>query len=118
MSDILAFQANNNGKLQLAIHMEMAQVQTEWKNLTNPKRIAFFFFAQVSFKCLLLIHLEFLDVDEEPSADRKIDIDKIFTVHVSIRSFLKFLNCHVISKTTIACKSFLLSFSHSQVVSD
>jgi len=42
MSDLLAFQANNNGKLQLAIRTEMVQVQTEWKNLTNPKCIPFF----------------------------------------------------------------------------
>jgi len=53
MSDILAFQANNNGKLQLAIRTEMVQVQTEWKNLTNPKRIPF-----LSFKCLVLIYLD------------------------------------------------------------
>ncbi|KAF5350123.1 hypothetical protein D9756_009224 [Leucocoprinus leucothites] len=80
MSDILAFRANNNGTLQLAIRTETANVQTEWKNLTNPKLN-----------------------DDEPPPEEEIDMDKIFTVHVSIRSFLKFLNCHVISKTTIAC---------------
>lgn len=37
-------------------------------------------------------------MDEDPP-----DPDKMFTVLVSIRSFLKFLNSHVVSTTTIAC---------------
>jgi HUS1 checkpoint protein len=39
----------------------------------------------------------------------EVDPEKFFTVHVSIRSFLKFLNSHVISTTTIACMHFFLS---------
>lgn len=31
------------------------------------------------------------------------DPEKLFSVHVSIRSFIKFLNSHVVSTTTIAC---------------
>ncbi|KXN88314.1 Checkpoint protein hus1 [Leucoagaricus sp. SymC.cos] len=78
MSDILTFRANNAGTLQLSVTTETGKVQTEWKNLMNPK-----------------------DNDAEP--DKEIDMDKIFPVHISLRSFLKFLNCHVISTTTIAC---------------
>lgn len=32
------------------------------------------------------------------------DPDKMFTVLISTRSFLKFLNSHVVSTTTIACE--------------
>ena len=38
---------------------------------------------------------------EDPEHER--DPDKLFTVIVSIKSFLKFLNSHVVSTTTIAC---------------
>ncbi|KAF9444611.1 cell cycle checkpoint [Macrolepiota fuliginosa MF-IS2] len=80
MSDILAFRANNNGKLQVSISTETARVQTEWKNLLNPKLN-----------------------EEQAEEEGEKDLDKIFTVHVSTRSFLKFLNSHVISTSTIAC---------------
>ena len=35
------------------------------------------------------------------------DPNQIFTVLISTRSFLKFLNSHVVSTTTIACKYIL-----------
>lgn len=34
------------------------------------------------------------------------DPDQLFSVLISIKSFLKFLNSHVLSSTTIACESF------------
>ena len=39
------------------------------------------------------------------------DPDQMFTVLISTRSFLKFLNSHVVSTTTIACK-FLSKAMH------
>jgi len=36
------------------------------------------------------------------------DPDHMFTVLISTRSFLKFLNSHVVSTTTIACEKFLI----------
>lgn len=39
----------------------------------------------------------------EPEVAENPDPDKLFSVHVSIRSFIKFLNSHVVSTTTIAC---------------
>ncbi|KAG6816673.1 hypothetical protein H0H87_004033 [Tephrocybe sp. NHM501043] len=80
MSDILAVRANNNGCLQLSINTETVKVDTEWKHCTNP---------QTQSK---------REDSEEPR-----DPDQLFTVLVSIRSFLKFLSSHVVSTTTIAC---------------
>ncbi|KAF9233171.1 cell cycle checkpoint [Melanogaster broomeanus] len=39
----------------------------------------------------------------QPEASEIPDPEKMFSVHVSTRSFLKFLNSHVVSTTTIAC---------------
>jgi len=75
MSDILSIRANNSGCLQVSINTESVKVDTEWKNCKNPKM-----------------------TEENPP-----DPEQMFSVLVSIRSFLKFLNSHVVSTTTIAC---------------
>ncbi|RDB25543.1 Checkpoint protein hus1 [Hypsizygus marmoreus] len=80
MSDILAIRANNNGCLRLSINTESVKVDTEWKDCTNPKT---------------------QNIPEDP--EDAPDPDQLFTVLVSLRSFLKFLNSHVVSTTTIAC---------------
>lgn len=59
---------------------------------------------------------------QDPDADgdvAKPDPDHLFGVLVSIKSFIKFLNSHVLSSTTIACEfpepavgSHLLMFCH------
>jgi len=85
MSDILAIRASNNGRLQLSINTDSVTVDTQWTNCTNPKMAA----------------SQSQDDDDEPN--EKPDPDHLFTVLVSIRSFLKFLNSHVVSTTTIAC---------------
>ncbi|KAF8193332.1 checkpoint protein Hus1/Mec3 [Pholiota molesta] len=81
MSDVLAVQANNNKRLLLAIRTESVSVETEWKDCSNPET-----------------HNNEEADDEEPR-----DPDKMYTVYISTRSFLKFLNSHVVSTTTIAC---------------
>jgi len=85
MSDILAIRASNNGRLQLSISTDSVTVDTQWTNCTNPKMAA----SQSQ--------------DDEDESSEKPDPDHLFTVLVSIRSFLKFLNSHVVSTTTIAC---------------
>lgn len=80
MSDILSIRANNSGSLQISINTESVKVDTEWKNCKNPKM-----------------------TEEDPP-----DPEHMFSVMVSIRSFLKFLNSHVVSTTTIACVLFFL----------
>lgn len=43
-----------------------------------------------------------MDEDEENNLPK--DPEEYFGVHVSSKSFVKFLNCHNVSTTTIACK--------------
>jgi len=80
LSDVLAFRANNNNRLLLAINTESVRVETEWKDCPNPKT-----------------------QEEEAELEESQDPNKMFTVLISTRSFLKFLNSHVVSTTTIAC---------------
>ncbi|TFK19121.1 cell cycle checkpoint [Coprinopsis marcescibilis] len=82
MSNILAIRGNNNGGLQLAINTEGVKVETEWRNCTNP---------------------QMRDPNNEEEDPEEKDPDQKYTVHISIRSFLKFLNVHSVSSTTIAC---------------
>ncbi|KAL0571124.1 Checkpoint protein hus1 [Marasmius crinis-equi] len=86
MSEILSIRANNNGCFQLAINTESVKVETEWRNLTNPKMLR-----------------EGSSQNEEQPDNSPPDPDEIFGVLVSMRSFVKFLNSHAISTTTIAC---------------
>ncbi|KAF8135191.1 cell cycle checkpoint [Boletus edulis] len=86
LSDILALRANNSGKLQIAISTDTVQLETQWLGCTNPSM------RQAP--------------DEnapEPEVAENPDPEKLFSVHVSIRSFIKFLNSHVVSTSTIAC---------------
>ncbi|KAF9477730.1 cell cycle checkpoint [Pholiota conissans] len=82
MSDLLAFQANNNKRLLLAIRNDSVSVETEWNDCQNPAAA----------------EDEGNGDDEEPR-----DPNKMYSVCISTRSFLKFLNIHVVSTTTIAC---------------
>ena len=82
MSEILSIQASNNGRLHLSIHTDSVKLDTQWTNCTNPSAT------------------NVIDDDQE-TPDHP---DKLFIVLVSIRSFLKFLNSHVVSTTTIACE--------------
>ncbi|KAF9522845.1 checkpoint protein Hus1/Mec3 [Crepidotus variabilis] len=83
LSDILAFQANNNKRMVLAINTESVRVETEWKDCTNPRTN---------------------DDENENDPDREAqDPEALHSVLLSTRSFLKFLNSHVVSTTTIAC---------------
>ncbi|PPQ83987.1 hypothetical protein CVT25_000533 [Psilocybe cyanescens] len=80
ISDVMGFQANNNKCLLLSIRTESVHIETEWKDCQNPA-------------------VEKEDSDDEGDLP---DPDALFTVLISTRSFLKFLNSHVVSTTTIA----------------
>ena len=41
---------------------------------------------------------------DDPESERNKDPERLYAVVVPIRSFLKFLNSHVVSTTTIACE--------------
>ncbi|KAN0092609.1 Checkpoint protein Hus1/Mec3 [Tylopilus felleus] len=85
LSDILALRANNSGKLQIAISTDTVKLETQWLGCTNP--------------CMR-------QAPDENASDAEVvenpDPEKLFSVHVSIRSFIKFLSSHVVSTTTIA----------------
>ncbi|KAG7096541.1 hypothetical protein E1B28_003967 [Marasmius oreades] len=86
MSEILSIKASNNGLFRISINTESVKVETEWRNLTNPK----------------MAREESSQNAEEPQNSPP-DPDQTFGVLVSMRSFAKFLNSHAISTTTIAC---------------
>ncbi|KAL1674543.1 checkpoint protein Hus1/Mec3 [Schizophyllum commune] len=83
MSDVLAIRANGSGCLQLAIHTDDVSVDTVWRNCTNPK-------------------MPRADASSQDDAGER-DPDQYHSVFVNIRSFIKFLNAHVVSSTTMAC---------------
>ncbi|KAK2462481.1 hypothetical protein APHAL10511_005451 [Amanita phalloides] len=76
MANVLALRANNNKRLQLSIFTESVKVDTDWNNCVNPK-------------------VQHQEEERDP--------DQIFELCLSLKGFLKFLNCHVVSTTTIAC---------------
>ncbi|KIJ62874.1 hypothetical protein HYDPIDRAFT_30017 [Hydnomerulius pinastri MD-312] len=89
LSDVLALRANNSGKLQIAINTDTVKLETQWVGCANPP-------------------MGRVQADEDENAEvldqaEKPDPEKMFSVHLSIRSFLKFLNSHVVSTTTMAC---------------
>ncbi|KAG6372264.1 cell cycle checkpoint [Boletus reticuloceps] len=86
LSDILALRANNSGKLQISISTDTVQLETQWVGCTNPS-----------------MRQAPDDNAPEPEVAENPDPEKLFSVHVSIRSFIKFLNSHVVSTSTIAC---------------
>ncbi|KAJ3986570.1 checkpoint protein Hus1/Mec3 [Lentinula detonsa] len=83
MSDILAVRASHNGCLQLSINTESVKVDTEWKNCNIPQMMK--------------------EGASQDSANESPDPEQLFSVLVSVKSFLKFLSSHVVSTTTIAC---------------
>ncbi|TFL06872.1 checkpoint protein Hus1/Mec3 [Pterulicium gracile] len=85
MSNILAIKANNNKHLQLSIRTDNVNCETLWTNCANPN---------------MRQHEEHEEL-EEP--EEEVDPNKMFTVTVPIKGFLKFLNSHVVSTNTIAC---------------
>ncbi|KAG1778990.1 cell cycle checkpoint [Suillus placidus] len=91
LSDVLALRANNSGILQLSINTDTVKLETQWVKCGNPS-MAKHGIAQNDE-----------DDDAEDISLNKPDPDKMFCVLVSIRSFLKFLNSHVVSATTILC---------------
>ncbi|KAG8212922.1 cell cycle checkpoint [Butyriboletus roseoflavus] len=87
LSDVLVLRANNSGKLQLAISTDTVKLETQWVGCTNPS----------------MRHAPDQNAPESEVAPEDPDPEKLFSVYVSIRSFIKFLNSHVVSTTTIAC---------------
>ncbi|KII84360.1 hypothetical protein PLICRDRAFT_46253 [Plicaturopsis crispa FD-325 SS-3] len=89
LSDDLVVRANGAGRLVLGINTESVTLDTTWTNCANPK-MAREGATQGS-----------VADDDDPREDK--DPEELSSVLISIRSFLKFLNSHVVSTTTMAC---------------
>jgi len=89
LSDVIAVRANSSGCLQLSASTEVVKADITWNSCTHP-RIAADGASQIN------------DEDEAEGRERP-DPKQLFSVLVHTRSFLKFLNAHAVSKTTIAC---------------
>jgi len=91
LSDMIAVRANSSGCLQLSASTEVVKADITWNNCLHP-RIAADGASQANTG----------PEDEEQERERA-DPKQLFSVLVHTRSFLKFLNAHAVSKTTIAC---------------
>ncbi|KAL5485879.1 HUS1 [Sanghuangporus weigelae] len=87
MADVLCVQANHRGGLRLSVESDQVRVQTQWSKCIIPNLGSD------------RSHTDDPDPDPEPEKDA----NQWFSVHLSIRAFLKFLSSHVVSTTTIAC---------------
>jgi HUS1 checkpoint protein len=117
LSDVIAVRANSSGRLQLSASTEVVNADITWTNCSHPR------IGQSDSLVALLFCMGLLSTPTplffSPAADgasqanggdgdeqehERADPNKLFSVLVHTRSFLKFLNAHTVSKTTIACK--------------
>jgi len=85
-SDYVAIRANNSGTLQLSVSTDSVKTDVTWNGLSNPS---------------MNKDAAAANQEEEPSQEK--DPTTIFSVLLSVKDFMKFLNSHVVSTTTIAC---------------
>jgi HUS1 checkpoint protein len=111
LSDVIAVRCNNSGKLQISVQTESVSVDTQWSGCTNPKMGESLVSppplppTHRSLSLLLAQEGASQNTDADGEAEKP-DPDSLFGVLISIKSFIKFLNSHVLSSTTIACESF------------
>ncbi|TFY83330.1 hypothetical protein EWM64_g682 [Hericium alpestre] len=89
LADVIAVRANGSGKLQISAATESAKMDVVWEGCANPRM------AQEGLS-------QGVPDGEQNDIDKR-DPKQMFSVLVHVRSFLKFLNAHVVSTTTIAC---------------
>lgn len=103
MANVLTVRANNNGNFKLSINNDNVHVDTEWKGCIITR----FPEATPSQASNVGNGANPIDHDGDANMREEPDPGHFFTVLVSIKSFLKFLNSHIVSSTTIAaiCQS-------------
>jgi HUS1 checkpoint protein len=116
LSDVIAVRANSSGRLQLSASTEVVKADITWTNCSHPRIGKSLATLSFYIRFTIQAHTSFFfspaadgasqanggDEDEEQERERP-DPNKLFSVLVHTRSFLKFLNAHTVSKTTIAC---------------
>ena len=104
-SDIIGIRANRSGRLQISVSTDNVKTDVCWTKLSNPSM------GRNTCHYYVIISTEGSCTVRENGAPtngprRNVEPEQMVGVLVSIKSFLKFLNSHVISTTTIACQSF------------
>ena len=105
MSDVLIVRANNSKHLQLSVNTDSVRCETLWTDCTNPKMSMPFSRYPIRSLNLRTARAQTNSQDPTMQEDNDTDPDKMHTVQVPIRGFLKFLHSHVVSTTSIACIS-------------
>ena len=118
LSDVIAVRANSSGRLQLSASTEVVNADITWTNCSHPRiglsnsfgtlLLCIWFTPSTSTSFFLSPAADGASQangsdDDEQERERP-DPNKLFSVLVHTRSFLKFLNAHTVSKTTIACQ--------------
>ncbi|ORX34922.1 checkpoint protein Hus1/Mec3 [Kockovaella imperatae] len=80
LAEDVKMSANHDGAMELSVMDPRVEMSMSWRNLHNPAAS--------------------LPADGEADATPK---DKMFSTTVSIKGLLKFLNCHLVGGTAIAC---------------
>lgn len=100
----MEIRANNSGKLQLGIRTDGVSVDTQWTGCRNPTKAK-----------------PQLDEDSTQNSEAGAGFDpaEMFSVTLSTRSFLKFLNTHVLSTTTtVACEYIYICIPRTSGLTD
>ncbi|KAL5526705.1 HUS1 [Sanghuangporus sanghuang] len=107
MADVLCVQANRRGGLRLSVESDQVRVQTQWSKCIIPNLASDPTGSQQRQSQTQSQTINAQDSDrshtDDPDPEPEKDADQWFSVHLSIRAFLKFLSSHVVSTTTIAC---------------
>jgi HUS1 checkpoint protein len=119
LSDVIAVRANSSGRLQLSASTEVVKADITWTNCSHPRIGSVICFTVRAYAFLSYLLSPATDGvsqanggDEDEERERP-DPNKLFSVLVHTRSFLKFLNAHSVSKTTIACTKGSFFWPHS-----
>ncbi|KAI0077802.1 cell cycle checkpoint [Panus rudis PR-1116 ss-1] len=103
-SDIIGVYANNSGRLQISSATESVSVKVEWNKLKNPVLSNATQTQDPSRSgSQTLPNSGSQPASQQSSQQSKRDPTQNYGVLVSIKSFLKFINTHLTSTTTIAC---------------
>ncbi|KAI0806067.1 checkpoint protein Hus1/Mec3 [Irpex lacteus] len=84
LSDTIAIRANRSGRLEFSVRTDSVKTDVAWTGLSNPT-------------------MEKEGGSQEPTQASQRNAEEMFGVLISVKSFLQFLNSHVVSTTTIAC---------------
>ncbi|KAI0346232.1 cell cycle checkpoint [Trametopsis cervina] len=84
LSDTIAVRANKSGRLEFSVKTDAVSTDIAWTGLNNPT-------------------MEGTQEAEPTQPSQAHDTNQMFGVLISVKSFLQFLNSHVVSTTTIAC---------------